>query len=52
MRIRFSDVPNWIRMGSDIVEGYLIHPDKPWCLPFATSEIEFTRKVGQFEIYL
>ena len=37
-------------MGPDIVEGYLIHPDKPWCLPFATSEIDFTRKVSQFEI--
>ena len=33
----------------DIVESYLIHPDKPWCLPFATSEIEFMRKVSYFE---
>ena len=46
MRIRFLDVLNWVRMGPDIVEGYLIHPDKPWCLSFATSEIEFTRKVA------
>ena len=39
-----------IRTGPDIVEGYLIHPDKPWCLPFAASELEFTKKVGEFEI--
>ena len=49
MRIKFVDVPNlMIRMGPDLVEGYLIHPDKPWCLPFAVSETEFTKKVGQF----
>ena len=38
-----------IRMGPDMVEGYLIHPDKPWCLPFAASELEFTKKVGELE---
>ena len=34
-----------IRVGADIVEGYAIHPDKPWCLPFAVGEVELVEKV-------
>ena len=34
-----------IRVGADIVEGYAIHPDKPWCLPFDAGEVELVEKV-------
>jgi len=29
----------------DIVEGYIIHPDKPWCAPFARTEPHYTTQL-------
>ena len=34
-----------LRTALDMVEGYMVDPDKPWCAPFARSEPNFSVKV-------
>ena len=33
------------RTALDMVEGYMVDPEKPWCAPFARSEPNFSVKV-------
>lgn len=33
------------RTALDMVEGYMVDPDKPWCASFARSEPNFSVKV-------
>ena len=35
-----------LRTALDMVEGYMVDPDKPWCAPFARSEPNFSVKVA------
>ena len=47
MREKFSLIKSYlIRAGSDLVEEYIIHPEKSWCQPFVINEREFTEKVS------
>ena len=34
-----------LRTALDMVEGYMVDPEKPWCAAFARSEPNFSVKV-------
>ena len=40
------NISDKLRTALDMVEGYMVDPDKPWCAPFARSEPNFSVKVA------
>ena len=39
------NISDELRTALDMVEGYMVDPDKPWCASFARSEPNFSVKV-------